>query len=224
MSGLSDSQSDLIARSSRVNRYPKGSIVFHEGDLGDCLLVILRGRVKVVLAGDQGQETTIAILERPDFLGEVALIDQAPRSATVVALEETEFLQIGSAQFLGLVREHPDLAIRVMRHLAKTLRKSHEQIRTLSMFDANGRIVRCLLGMARERMPHERRIVISPRPAQQELARMIGCSRETVSRGLKALQTAGYISVAETGLAIEARAIRRYLDPTLQNVSTFEGK
>src|SRR5262245_56891117 len=188
LSGLSERQLELVANSSRVSRYPKGSIVFHEGDPGDFLLVILKGRVKVVLSGDSGNETTIAILERPNFLGEVALIDKAPRSATVMALEESEFLQIGGSQFLALVKEDPGIAIKVMTHLAKTLRESHEQIRTLSMFVVYGRIVRCLLGMARE--PHSAdnaRIFVRPKPSHQELARMIGCSRETVSRGLKTL-------------------------------------
>lgn len=222
LSGLSDSQLALVANSSRVRRYPKGSIVFHEGDPGDFLLAILRGRVKVVLLGENGQETIIAVLERPSFLGEVALIDQAPRSATVVTLAETEFLQIGSARFLALVKEHPEMAIQVMSRLAGMLRESHEQIRTLSLFDAYGRIVRCLLGLARDRgTPDGTRIVIAPRPSHQELARMIGCSRETVTRGIKILMNTGYISVVGRGLTIEQRAIRRYLEPSLQNLSVI---
>ena len=220
LSGLSDSQIALVANSSRVRRYPKGSVVFHEGDPGDFLLVILRGRVKVVLLGESGHETTIAVLERPSFLGEVALIDQAPRSATVATLAETEFLQIASAGFLALLKEHPEMAIQVMTRLAKMLRESHEQIRTLSMFDAYGRIVRCLLGLARDRGTSDgNRIVLSPRPSHQELARMIGCSRETVTRGIKILRNTGYISPVGRGLAIEQRAIRRYLEPSLQNLS-----
>lgn len=222
LSGLSEKQLELVANSSRVSRYPKGSIVFHEGDPGDFLLVILKGRVKVVLFGDSGHETTIAILECPNFLGEVALIDRAPRSATVVALEESEFLQIGSSQFLALVKEDPGIAIKVMAHLAKTLRESHEQIRTLSMFDVYGRIVRCLLGMSRDRYSTEdSRIFVRPKPSHQELARMIGCSRETVSRGMKTLQSTGFVSVVDKGLAIEQRAIRRYLEPALQNLSSL---
>ena len=225
LSGLSDHEIDLVAKSSRHCRYPKGNIVFQEGDAGDFLLVILRGRVKVVLLGDRGQETIIAILEPPEFLGEVALLDQAPRSATVVTLEDTEFLQIASGRFLALVKEHPAMAIKVMSHLAGALRESHEQIRTLSMFDAYGRIVRCLLGMARSQGESDgTRIVIRPKPSNQELARMIGCSRETVSRGMKILQNTGYVSAVDRGLVIEQRAIRRYLEPTLQNISPVTGE
>jgi CRP-like cAMP-binding protein len=222
LSSLSETQLEWVASSSRVCRYPKGSIVFHEGDTGDYLLVILRGRVKVVLLGESGHESIIAMLEPPNFLGEVALIDQAPRSATVVAVEETEFLQIASKSFQALISEHPEMAVTVMRHLAKMLRESHEQIRTLSMFDAYGRIVRCLLGMARDRGTVDgNRILIRPRPSQQELARMIGCSRETVTRGLKTLQSTGYVTALGRDLAIEQRAIRRYLEPALQNLTSL---
>src|SRR4051812_35969084 len=132
LSSLSDIQLEWVASSSTVCQYPKRSVVFHEGDASDYLLVILRGRVKVVLLGESGHESIIAILEPPNFLGEVALLDQAPRSATVVTLEETQFLQISSKSFLALLGQHPEMAVTVMRHLAKLLRESHEQIRTLS--------------------------------------------------------------------------------------------
>jgi CRP/FNR family cyclic AMP-dependent transcriptional regulator len=220
LSGLSDSEIELVAQSARVCRYPKGSVVFQEGDPGDYLAVILRGRIKVVLLGDKGHETIIAILGESEFLGEVALLDRAPRSATVMTLEDTEFLQIASARFLSLVTEHPAIAIKVMTHLAGAVRESHEQIRTLSMFDVYGRIVRCLLGIARAHgESNGTRIVIRPKPSNQEVAKMIGSSRETVSRGLKILENTGYVSAVEGGLAIEQRAIRRYLEPALQNLS-----
>src|SRR5215471_8644628 len=131
LSGLSDSEIHLVAESSRRLPYPKKSIVFYEGDSGDFLLVILKGRVKVVLLGDGGQETIVAILERPGFLGEMALLDETPRSATVVTLEDTEFLQIARKPFLALIKDHPAIAMKVMSHLASALREANEQIRTL---------------------------------------------------------------------------------------------
>ena len=218
LSGLSDSEIELVARSSRRVQYPKKSIVFQEGDPGDFLLVILSGRVKVMLVGDAGQETIIAILQRPGFLGEVALLDEAPRSATVMTLEDAAFLQIARAPFLTLINKHPNIALKIMSHLSSALRDANEQIRTLSMFDAYGRIVRCLLRIARTQGVAEgTRIVIRPKPSFQELARMIGCSRETVSRAVKTLQDTGYVSAIERGIALERRAIRKYLEPALQN-------
>jgi CRP-like cAMP-binding protein len=222
--GLSDSEIALLARSSRRVQYPKKSVVFQEGDAGDSLLVILDGRVKVVLLGDQGQEMIVSILERPAYLGEVALLDGAPRSATVMTLEKTEFLQIARAPFLALVSDHPAIALKVMCHLARMLRDATDQIRTLAMFDAYGRIVRCLLTIARKQGQMEgSRMIIRPRPSLQLLARMIGCSRETVSRAVKTMQDTGYLSVVDRGFVLEPRAIRRYLEPALQNFALSPG-
>jgi CRP-like cAMP-binding protein len=216
--GLSDAEIDLIAKSSRRVRYPAKSVVFQEGDSGDFLLVVLQGRVKVMLLGDGGQETIVSILEPPGLLGEIALLDEAPRSATVMTLANTEFLRISRAPFLELLNEHPAIARKVMSHLAGALRDANEQIRTLAMFDAYGRIVRCLLGIARKHGRAEgERMIVRPKPSFQDIAKMIGCSRETVSRAVKTLEETGYVSEVEGGLALEPRAVRRYLQPTLQN-------
>jgi CRP-like cAMP-binding protein len=225
LSGLSEAELELVASSSRRLQYPKKSIVFYEGDPGDFLLLILKGRVKVMLLGGGGQETIVAVLERPGFLGEIALLDDAPRSATVMTLEDTEFLQITRGQFLALIKDHPAIAMKVMGHLAGALREANEQIRTLSMFDAYGRVVRCLLGIARQHGESDgTRIVVRPKPSLQELSRMIGCSRETVSRAMKTLQNTGYLATVDRGLAIEQRAIRRYLEPALQNLSSVAAR
>jgi len=187
LAGLADSELDLAASSSRRLKYPKKSIVFQEGDPGDFLLVILRGRVKVTLLGEEGRETIVAILEPPAFLGEVALLDESPRSATVMTLEATE------------------------------------QIRTLSLFDVHGRVLRCLLVMGQGQPGSTAtRMLIRPSPSVKDLALMVGCSRETVSRSLKVLQATGYVTVIERGLAIEQRAIRQYLLPALQNLMPKE--
>src|SRR5262249_57365784 len=91
---LESAELDVVSGAARRKQYPKGSIVFHEGDPGDCLLVIVKGRLKVSLLGREGDETIIRVLEPPDYVGEIALVDDAPRSATVIALERTEVLEI----------------------------------------------------------------------------------------------------------------------------------
>jgi CRP/FNR family transcriptional regulator, cyclic AMP receptor protein len=219
LAGLADSELELVASSSRRLKYPKKSIVFQEGDAGDFLLIILRGRVKVTLLGEEGRETIVAILERPAFLGEVALLDESPRSATVMTLEATEFLQIGRRPFIALVKQHPSMAMKIMSRLANELRQATEQIRTLSLFDVHGRVLRCLLVMG-QRQPGSTptRMLIRPRPSIKELALMVGCSRETVSRSMKVLESGGYVTIIERGLAIEHRAIKQYLLPALQNL------
>jgi CRP-like cAMP-binding protein len=220
LSGLSDPDIKLVIGTARRRQYPKRSIVFQEGDAGDFLLVVLAGRVKVMLVGEAGQETIVSLLGPGGFLGEISLLDEAPRSATVMTLEATEFLEISRGPFLKLMTDRPAMALKVMRHLAGELRDANEQIRSLSMFDAYGRIVRCLLGIARKHGQTDGpRILIQPAPRIQELSRMVGCSRETVSRALKTLQQTGYVTVVDEGLAVEQRGVRRYLQPTLQNFS-----
>jgi CRP/FNR family transcriptional regulator, cyclic AMP receptor protein len=217
---LADAELEIVAAESRRKRYPKGSIVFHEGDHGDYLCVILSGRVKVSLLGMRGQEAIVRVLEPLDFLGEIALIDEAPRSATVIAMEATEVLEIGRVPFLALVRRQPTIALKVMTQLARALRRTDEQIRTLSMFDVHGRVLRSLLLMAMDKGQTSRlRMLLKPRPSVAEIARMVGCTRETVSRSMKTLRATGYISDVERGLAVEPRAIRQFFLPSLQNLA-----
>ena len=209
----------LVAGAARRVKFPKGSVVFQEGDPGDYLLVIEKGQVKVVLLGDDGQETIVNLLEPPALLGEIAMLDDAPRSATVIAMTATEFLQIGRGPFLALIKKHPDLALAIMAKLARGLRKATEHVRSLSMFDVHGRMLRALLIMAQERGETSRaRMVIRPHPPVKDLALMCGCTREAASRALKTLHTTGYVSDQGDGLAVEAKAIRKYLQPTLEHL------
>ena len=216
---LADAELEIVAAASRQKRYPKGSIVFHEGDHGDYLCVILSGRVKVSLLGAHGREAIVRILERLDFLGEIALIDESPRSATVIAIDPTEVLEIARQPFLTLIQQQPAIALKVMTQLARAVRRADEQIRTLSMFDVHGRVLRCLLLMAMDTgQGAKSRMLLRPRPSVAEIARMVGCKRETVSRAMKTLRATGYISEVERGLAVEQRAIRQFFLPSLQNL------
>ena len=210
LSVLSDAELDQLVKTPRFVRHRKGSVVFHEGAPGDHRLILLSGRIKVVLLGEGGQELVLAILTAPDFLGEIALVDGAPRSATCITLEETELLYLTQRQFMTLLRQQP-VAMKIMRHLAGCLRQADEQLRTLSMFDVHGRVVRCLFGLARQQGVQERaRIIIQPRPSNQLLAHMIGSSRETVSRAMRVLHEAGYVTASKTTCVLEERAVKRY--------------
>jgi len=217
---LESAELEVVAKASRRLAYPKSSIVFYEGDPGDFLLIVFKGRVKVTLLGADGQETIVTTLDAPAFLGEVALLDGTPRSATVVAQTAIEVVQISREPFLALMMKHPQIALKIMRQLATALRRATEQIRTLSMFDVYGRVLRCLLVLAQQRgLTGGSRMIVSPPPTNTHLASMIGCSRETVSRAMKTLVSTGYVSDVPGGIAVEQRAIREYLLPTLQNLA-----
>lgn len=214
LSSLSDDQLDSILTCSRTVVHGRNVVLFHEGDPGDCLFLVVSGRVKVSLLGEEGREIILSILGPHSFLGEMALLDGSPRSATAMTLEQSTFVRWSRREFLSLVRSDEALLVKILAHLAGCLRQANDQLRTLVMFDIHGRVVRALLRFASEQGSREHgRIVIAPRPSQRLLAQMVGCQRETVSRAMSALQEAGYITVDGRSLAIEERALRRYWTP-----------
>jgi CRP/FNR family transcriptional regulator, cyclic AMP receptor protein len=208
---LSDDQLALILTSSQTVQHPGGVVLFYEGDPGEDLYVLLTGRVKVCLLGDQGQEIILAVLEPFSYFGEMAILDSAPRSATVVTLESSSLMRWSRNEFLDRVLGDKALARQILAHLVGCLRKANEQIRTMAMFDIHGRIVRTLLRLAGERgTRNQTGILIEPRPSQEMLAHMAGCQRETVSRAMRDLQNGGYVTVSKRSLVVEERALRHY--------------
>jgi CRP/FNR family cyclic AMP-dependent transcriptional regulator len=171
---------------------PRGAALMHEGDVADSLFVVLSGRVKVMMGEEDGKETILSILGPGEFFGEMGLIDDNPRSATVMAIEPCELLAITRRDFRRCLVEHPELAMAVMRVLVRRLREADRKIGSLAMLDVYGRVARLLLDMS-ESVNGQR--VVTRRITKQDIAKMIGASREMVSKVMKDLQTSGYIEV-----------------------------
>jgi len=202
-SELTNAELDLIVPSVREQRYPRGSIVFYEGDPGEFLMIVLTGKVKVILLGEDGQEIILAMLGVGDFFGEMAILESAPRSATVMTVEPSEFLCLDQKSFSTLLQNQPSISMKILKHLSERLRQTDEQIRSLAMFDIYGRIAQCLLRLGQTQGKRlDGKLVITNRPAFQELSHMIGCSRETVSRAMKVLQEDGYLTVTRKEITI----------------------
>jgi CRP/FNR family cyclic AMP-dependent transcriptional regulator len=208
---FTDDQLTMVLRSSQTVQHPRGVVLFYEGDPAEYLYILLSGRVKVCLLGEQGKEIILAVLEPHSYFGEMAILDGAPRSATVMTLDPSRLIRWSRTEFLNLVLRDQSLAQQILAHLVGCLRNANEQIRTMAMFDIHGRVVRTLLLLARERGTRDdTRILIEPRPSQEMLAHMVGCQRETVSRAMRDLQNCGYIKVVKRSLVVEERALRRY--------------
>jgi len=170
----------------------RGSIVIAAGDPTDSLYIILSGRLKVMMSDAEGKEVILSILSGGEFFGEMGLIDDAPRSASVVAIEPCELLVLTRRDFKKCMTENAEMAMGVMRGLVRRLREADRKIGSLALLDVYGRVARLLLDMA-ETVDGQK--MVTKRLPKQDIAKMIGASREMVSRVMKDLQTGGYIEM-----------------------------
>jgi CRP-like cAMP-binding protein len=173
-------------------------VILMQGDPGDALFVIASGQVKVVLIGDDGREVILSVLGSGSFFGEMALLDDDPRSAHVVAMEDATLLQLRRDDFRVRLRSSPDVAIALLRELTRRLRRADDTIGSLALRDVNGRIAHLLLDLAAEEDGGR----ITRRLTHATLAQMVGASRETVSRTLRALVKAGAIRVTRREITL----------------------
>ena len=171
---------------------PRSTTIMAGGDPTDSLYIVLSGRLKVMMSDAEGKEVILSILLPGEFFGEMGLIDDEPRSATVVTIEPCELLSIAKRDFKKCLAENFEMAMAVMRGLVKRLREADRKIGSLALLDVYGRVARLLLDMA-ENVDGEK--VVTKRLPKQDIAKMIGASREMVSRVMKDLQTGGYIEM-----------------------------
>lgn len=201
-SGLDRSELEKFAEVTREKSYPKGSVILFEDDPGDSLFVVREGRVKVVLIGEDGREVILGVLGVGEYFGELSLIDDRPRSAHVIAMEDSNLLVLRREDFRKRVESSPSVAWGLLTELSRRLRRADDKIGGLVLLDVPGRIARLLLDLAEESGTN----AIEKTLTHQTIAQMIGASRETVSRAMKDFQDAGWITVERRRIAIADRA------------------
>jgi CRP/FNR family cyclic AMP-dependent transcriptional regulator len=187
---LPESQLSLLTGLVGRKTFPRSTTIISAGDTTDSLYVIISGRLKVMMSDDEGREVILAILNPSEFFGEMGLIDDHPRSASVVALESCELLYLAKRDFKKCLEENFELAMTVMRGLVRRLREADKKIGSLALMDVYGRVARLLLEMS-ENVDGQK--VVTKKLAKQDIAKMIGASREMVSRVMKDLSAGGYI-------------------------------
>ena len=170
----------------------RNTTIMSSGDATDSLYIVLSGRLKVMMSDSEGKEVILSILGPGEFFGEMGLIDDEPRSASVVTIEACELLSITKRDFKRCLAENFEMAMAVMRGLVRRLREADRKIGSLALLDVYGRVARLLLDMA-ENVNGEK--IVTKRLPKQDIAKMIGASREMVSRVMKDLQAGGYIEV-----------------------------
>ncbi len=186
---LGEEELRALAGLLRERVLAKGTVIVTQGDPGDTLFLIADGQVKVAVFGEDGREVILSVLSEGGFFGEMALLDDEPRSAHVIAMMDASLWQLRRDDFRSRLRASPDLAIAMLRELSRRLRRADETIASLALLDVNGRIAHLLLDMAREQGGNR----ITRKLTHATIAQMVGASRETVSRTMRSLAIRGVI-------------------------------
>ncbi len=201
-SGLDEAELHALFNHASVRAFPKNSIVINDGDESDSLYVIISGRVKVFLMDEKGKEIILNFQSAGEYFGELSLLDQVCRSASVITLEPCQFIIISKAAFMRCISSHPEIALRVIRDLTSRLRSLTDEVKGFALLDVYGRLSRILLKLAE---PRDGALVIERAPSRKDLASMVGSSREMVTRIIKGLEEGGHITVTGKTIVIHGQ-------------------
>ena len=203
---LTESQAQQIADAVIKRRFKRGDRIVEQGLKSNALYIILSGRARVLASDTRGREVILATLQPGDYIGEMSLIDNEPHSATVRAEVQTDVLMLGRSEFARCMPESSSMAYAVMRVLVQRLRHSVRNIESLALMDVYGRLARVLLENAQRDANGS--LVIHDKISRLDLAKMVGASREMVTRVMKDLEQRGFVTVRLDG----AMVIKEHLD------------
>lgn len=201
-SGLSAERIDAVCRMATMRRVGRGTSVVLAGESTDYVYFVLNGSLKVVVGDEDGREVILTLVGQGDVFGEMGVVDDSPRSATVTAVAPTDLVVFSQADFRRILQEDFDVCLRLMGRLAKRLRDADRKIESLALLDVYGRVARLLLDMAEDVSEHEK--IIRKKISKNDIAKMIGASREMVSRVMKDLAVRGLIRETSEGTVLLA--------------------
>ena len=203
--GLDEDGLASLVHGMRVRRFRRGETVFHLGDPGDALFIVMSGAIKITLPADTGDEAILATLRPGDFFGELALLDGAPRSATAVSIEPSETYILGRDRFRDLIATEPVMRDAVLATLAAEVRRLTHHVEELHFLDITGRLAARLGRLATEsgadRLP-DGTIRLAGPLTQGDLAAMIGCTRQSVNKLLGIFTDDGLIRLEKDRIVI----------------------
>lgn len=180
---LDDRELASVAAVAKTRRYAKDDVVFHADESGDVFCLIREGQVKVTMISPEGKEIILNMLGTGDFFGEMSLLDDEPRSATIIATETLDLVTIWRSDFLQILADNFSITRKILAELSRRLRQMSTRIESLATMDVYGRLARFLLDLAEKSgKPLDNGYISIIRPTHQAIANMIGTSRETVSR------------------------------------------
>jgi CRP/FNR family transcriptional regulator, cyclic AMP receptor protein len=203
-SGLDAASLERVGRGMRTRRFRRGEVIFHLGDPGDALFIVMTGAIKIMLPSDSGDEAILATLHAGDVFGELALLDGAPRSATATALEPSETLILPRDQFRELLATEPAIRDALLAALAGELRRLTNHVEELHFLDITGRLASRLARLANEsgKKLSDGTIRLGSPLTQGDLAAMIGCTRQSVNKLLGMFTDDGLIRLERESIVV----------------------
>ncbi len=202
LSDLPDQTLLGLASLAKQNTFPKNSFIITEGDETNSLYILLSGKIRAFSSDAQGKEVTLLIQTPVSYFGELALLSNQPRSASIITLEKTSCAIIAQSDFKKWLSGHPDVAFSLIQDLAGTVRRLTDKVKQLALSNVYERTIQALQDMA---IKEDGILIINSRPTQQELANMVGSSREMINKIMKELTKGGYIVIKEKTLRIERK-------------------
>jgi CRP/FNR family transcriptional regulator len=174
----------------------RSHVVFREGDTGDRLFVVLEGKVKISRAAADGRENLLAVLGASEMFGELSLFDPGPRTATVTTVTESTLASLDHDDLRPLLTERPGVAVQLLQALAQRLRRTNEAMADLVFTDVPGRVAKALLDLAEKfGTPEADGLRVRHDLTQEELAQLVGASRETVNKALSEFAHRGWLRI-----------------------------
>jgi CRP/FNR family cyclic AMP-dependent transcriptional regulator len=200
---LSEEDAQELMAVARKRSFRAGEVIFHRDDPGQVLYIIKEGKVKIALISPDGQEISLVVFGKGECFGDLALLDGEPRSADAIALEKVECYTLQRSDFQNAIMKHPTIAIQVLEVLSRRLRKTDQMVENLIFLDVYGRVAKKLLELANEHgVQVDDGTRIEVRLTQQELASMVGASRESVNKVMGYFTDKQYISTDKHKITI----------------------
>jgi len=192
-----DEASAATLRASMTGvKLSRGQTLFKEGDAGDQLFVVVDGKLKLGTTSNDGRENLLSILGPGDMFGELSLFDPGPRTATATAVVDSKLLALANDQVIGWVKEHPQVSLQLLGRLAQRLRKANDVLSDLVFADVPGRVAKAIIELG-ERFGTKKDdgLHVNHELTQEELAQLVGASRETVNKALADFSSRGWIKL-----------------------------
>jgi len=208
---LDDDAAAALIRTMTQARYERGEVLFNEGDEGDRLYVIGEGKIKLGRTSDDGRENLFGILGPGEMFGELSVFDPGPRTTKATAVAESQLVGLGHDELHTFLHERPSVATTLLRALAQRVRRTNEALADLVFTDVPGRVAKALLDLGlRFGRPIEEGTLVAHDLTQEELAQLVGASRETVNKALADFVARGWIRLeARAVVLLDADRLRR---------------